>query len=148
MTEVRIGICQCTTLWHGEFEGKKLRITKGSDGLLNPPLTIILNEVGIPEKENHGDALGSRRCHLFLDVDLTSRWGARTMLSIVRYTTPEENFGGRPNWGERKRGWWEGRVSYRPSVRTILAGLRDIIQEDLRRDQIQPWLNCQPLPQD
>lgn len=133
MPELRIGICACTTRWHGELEGKQLRV-------LNPRLTLTLKEVRIPEKEDHVEYLLSERCHLFLDVDEAFHV---TTLEVVY--PPSVRWGAYLGWGIGDGGTIEWYLKRFPKTSTILSGIKRIIK-DARSDKIQLWLNFQPLP--
>ena len=137
--ELCIGICGCTSLWHGKLGGLKLTVNEVSNGVLNPPLSIKLTEVSIPEdEEDHIEAAADRGCHLFLDI-VPEEDG--TILEIVRFVTPTHvECCGRGGWGRKE--WYEGNPPY-PMV--IMQGIRKIIH-DLKVEQIQPWIARQPLP--
>ena len=53
--ELRIGICGCTGLYHGQLDGKRMRI----DGR-----SYVVKEIPLPDEQFHTTSLKQHRCHL------------------------------------------------------------------------------------
>ena len=55
---IRVGICGCINLYHGELEGRRMRIAGR---------WYRLQEVGLPNEQYHTGSLKRNRCHFFVD---------------------------------------------------------------------------------
>lgn len=58
--ELRVGICKCTTLYHGTMEGLGMRLHGHR---------FRIKEVALANTQYHTAELKERRCHFFIDAD-------------------------------------------------------------------------------
>lgn len=129
---LRVGVCACTTLYHGELEGEQF-IVRG--------LPFLLQECVISEEGGQRDSLRENRCHFFLDVhgigphkpnldvtlacvDLVPTKGQRDHLFIR-------------GLGESR---WQGDPHTPPSVQSILDAISCMIGK-LSEAKFQRWLS-------
>ena len=71
MNNLRVGICGCTHLYHGDLEGRKWIINTLGGNAVIPRITFELKEVLIPENMQTSTLLTSR-CHFFVDMHYSS----------------------------------------------------------------------------
>ena len=67
MNDLRVGICGCTRLYHGELEGRKWVINAFRGEIVSSRVVFRLKEVCVPEDMQISTLLGMR-CHFFVDM--------------------------------------------------------------------------------
>lgn len=109
MNELRIGICGCTTAYHGQLEGKELCVTKLTGVTLDQPVKFTIKEVAIPEHAQNSTQVRSRS-HVFVDVHnaCTHNQNVRVFIRLLDYVPRRKghiklkrlltNFWKRPSW--------------------------------------------------
>ena len=131
---LRIGICSCTTHYHGKLRGRAVFIRTLNDRRLKTPRRFLLREVFIPE-EKQREALKASRCHFFLDVHCFRR-SVDVVLNMneIDPATPW-----RPERLSMLGGWksWIGR--HVPRVSTIVAAIRELVASDTPAE-FQRWV--------
>lgn len=135
LQELRIGICGCTTRYHGKIGGQQVIIKRLGKEILVSPITLTLRETRIPEEDDHLEALQSTECHAFIDVE-----GEETSLDQVWFTGQQIFVGGR---GRGRKEYWYRNSPPPPSI--VLKGLKRLI-ERLPREEFEPWLELKPTP--
>jgi len=133
--ELNIGICGCTTRFHGKIGGELVVIDRLAGEILESPITLTLRETRIPEEDDHFEALQASQCHAFIDIE-----DAETKLEQVWFRGQQIHVGGRGN--ERREYWFRNSP---PPPRVVLNGLRRLI-ERLPRSEYEPWIKLEPSP--
>ena len=131
--ELKIGICDCTTRYHGKLGGQQIIIESFAGVPLDSPIAVTLQEFRIPEADDRLEALQSSQCHVFLDVEEDE-----TSLRMVWFDE-----GGVNHLAGRGTKYWIRKSPPPPSI--VLKGLGRLI-EGLSREQFEPWLEYKSIP--
>ncbi|MCH7604462.1 hypothetical protein IID24_00470 [Patescibacteria group bacterium] len=140
MNELRIGICGCTTKYHGRLENQQVTICRLGGEDLNVPITFTLHEIFIPEDKPHEDTLQSSRCHFFIDEEVSVT--GINVVSLLPSAQGDEYVV--QGWGRK----FIGRVWRRqkpPPISFFLKSITSLIQERAE-EQIQSWLTRMTPP--
>ncbi|RJQ14580.1 hypothetical protein C4553_00710 [Candidatus Parcubacteria bacterium] len=143
MQILRVGICGCTSRFHGAFRNCALNVLpKGRIGVR--PIRFRLVEAVIPEKGDEREALRRLRCHFFLDQHTLVGFKLPLETTLTRNRLVS-NGANRPKFymanGFGRIGLsqlWETRRS--PSVRTILDAMQAML-EQWDASQLGRWLH-------
>ncbi|MCH7772241.1 MAG: hypothetical protein IIA49_14705 [Bacteroidetes bacterium] len=138
--ELRIGICGCTTKYHGRLENQQITVCHLGGEDLNVPITFTLHEVFIPDDQPHEDALQSSRCHFFIDEEVNV-----VGINVVQLL-PSAHRGeyAVQGWGRKFIGRvWKRQKPPPPSF--FLKSIKGMIQERTE-EQIQRWLASMTPP--
>ena len=126
---LRIGICGCTTKYHGRIQGRRVAIRRLGKSRLPHPITFRLREFPIPEDDQQ-TSLRLFRCHAFLDVHREYYWrGSGYAVTLFRQEILRDTLGRErtaTHWDpECYRDWLRKKP---PSTNTTIRALRELIQ--------------------
>ncbi len=137
-TILRVGICDCTHLYLGKFQGRSVIINDHA---------FVIEEVLIPQNA-HRDGLMSTRAHFFLDLHWFGKrarrkaWVQLARIDIIQNGSGKKErlcFGGldfRRRYKNRR--WWDNKEPAR--VNTIAESIREILG-DMTPEQMIGWLD-------
>lgn len=135
---LKIGICRCTQLYHGELSGKEIEIRSQHGRALNHPKRFALEEVQIPAGQTQQiKTLKENGCNFFVDVH------GHTV--VLRFSWPVRH-GPKDKWKLYQtydetisRGWNPGNGEEPPTSDQLKDDIRDTIEKLTKRDT-EDWL--------
>lgn len=126
---LRIGICECTTKYHGRLQGRRVTTRCLGSKIYPHPMTFTLHEFQIPE-DSQQSALRLFRCHAFLDVHrVRHKRGSGYVVSLYRQQILQDTLGRErtpTSWRPDSYKSWLRKKP--PTASTIIQALRELIQ--------------------